>query len=75
MFDIERYLVDRGDTKIRTWRDWVSNARFRQDSSRAGAENWLALKDHGAAGKADRLARSYIARLALQRCCDIRTSQ
>ena len=67
MFDIERYLVDRGDTKIGTWRDWVSNARFRQDSSRAGAENWLALKDHGAAGKADRLARSYIARLALQR--------
>jgi amidase len=67
MFDIERYLVDRGDTKIRTWRDWVGNARFRQDSSRAGAENWLTLKDHGAAGKADRLARSYIARLALQR--------
>jgi Asp-tRNA(Asn)/Glu-tRNA(Gln) amidotransferase A subunit family amidase len=67
MFDIERYLVDRGDTKIRSWRDWVANARFRQDSSRAGAENWLTLKDHGAAGKADRLARSYIARLALQR--------
>jgi Asp-tRNA(Asn)/Glu-tRNA(Gln) amidotransferase A subunit family amidase len=67
MFDIDRYLVDRGDAKIRDWRDWVANARFRQESSRAGAENWLALKDHGASGKADRLARSYIARLALQR--------
>jgi Asp-tRNA(Asn)/Glu-tRNA(Gln) amidotransferase A subunit family amidase len=67
MFDIDRYLVDRGDAKIRDWSGWVANARFRQESSRAGAENWLALKDHGAAGKADRLARSYIARLALQR--------
>jgi hypothetical protein len=37
MFDIERYLAERGDSKIRTWADWVANARFRQDESRAGA--------------------------------------
>jgi hypothetical protein len=67
MFDIERYLGERGDPKIRTWADWVANARFRQDESRAGAENWLALPDHHAPGKADRLARSHIARLALRR--------
>ena len=67
MFDIDRYLAARGDAKIRTWADWVANARFREDASRAGAENWLALKDHLAPGKADRLARSYIARLALRR--------
>jgi Asp-tRNA(Asn)/Glu-tRNA(Gln) amidotransferase A subunit family amidase len=67
MFDIDRYLAARGDRKIRTWADWVANARFREDASRAGAENWLALKDHLAPGKADRLARSYIARLALRR--------
>jgi amidase len=67
MFDIDRYLANRGDAKIRTWRDWVANAKFRDDDSRAGAENWLALEDHGAAGKADRLARSVIARLALER--------
>ncbi|MFT4046283.1 MAG: amidase family protein [Solimonas sp.] len=45
--------------------DWVANARFREDKSRAGAENWIAFKDHEEAGKADRLARSLIARLAL----------
>jgi Asp-tRNA(Asn)/Glu-tRNA(Gln) amidotransferase A subunit family amidase len=67
MFDIDRYLADRGDAKIRSWADWVTNARFREDASRAGAENWLALKNHHTPGKADQVARSYIARLALQR--------
>jgi Asp-tRNA(Asn)/Glu-tRNA(Gln) amidotransferase A subunit family amidase len=67
MFDIDRYLAARGDARIRTWRDWVANARFREDASRAGAENWLALANHLAPGKADRLARSHVARLALRR--------
>ena len=67
MFDIDRYLEDRGDARIRSWADWVANARFRDDASRAGAENWLALKNHHAPGKGDQVARSYIARLALQR--------
>jgi len=66
-FDIDRYLAARNDATIRTFADWVSHARFRDDASRAGAENWVALKDHLAPGKADRLARSYIGRLALQR--------
>ena len=67
MFDIERYLEDRGDARIKNWADWVANARFREDASRAGAENWLALETHHVQGKADQLARSDIARLALQR--------
>jgi Asp-tRNA(Asn)/Glu-tRNA(Gln) amidotransferase A subunit family amidase len=66
-FDIERYLIDRGDARIHTWADWVANARFRQDSSRAGAENWVTFKGHLDEGRADRLARSHVARLALQR--------
>jgi amidase len=66
-FDIDRYLATRNDATIRTFADWVSHARFRDDASRAGAENWVALKDHLAPGKADRLARSYIGRLALRR--------
>ena len=66
-FDIDRYLAARNDATIKTFADWVSHARFRDDASRAGAENWVALKDHFAPGKADRLARSYIGRLALQR--------
>jgi amidase len=64
-FDIDRYLIDRGDTRITNWAAWVANAKFRQDASRAGAENWVAFENHTIAGKADRLARSYVARLAL----------
>jgi Asp-tRNA(Asn)/Glu-tRNA(Gln) amidotransferase A subunit family amidase len=67
VFDIDRYLASRRDATIKTFGDWVSHARFRDDASRAGAENWLALKDHLAPGKAERLARSYIGRLALER--------
>jgi Asp-tRNA(Asn)/Glu-tRNA(Gln) amidotransferase A subunit family amidase len=66
-FDIDRYLRERGDARVKDWAAWVANAKFREDASRAGAENWIGLKDHQAAGKADRLARSYIARLALAR--------
>ena len=66
-FDIDRYLAARKDATIKTFGDWVSHARFRDDASRAGAENWLALKDHLAPGKAERLARSYIGRLVLER--------
>ena len=66
-FDIDRYLVDRGDTRITNWAAWAANAKFREDDSRAGAENWINWKGHEAEGKSDRVARSYIARLALQR--------
>lgn len=66
-FDIDRYLVERGDARIKNWAAWVANARFREDESRAGAENWIAFNGHGAEGKSDRLARSHIARLALLR--------
>jgi amidase len=63
--DMDRYLSARGDAKIASWADWVANAKFRQDASRVGAENWVKWKDHTITGKADRLARSYVARLAL----------
>lgn len=66
-FDIDRYLKERGDARVKDWAAWVANAKFREDASRAGAENWIGITDHQAAGKADRLARSYIARLALAR--------
>jgi amidase len=63
--DIDRYLKERGDSRITNWAAWVANAKFREDASRAGAENWLNFKGHTEPGKSDTLARSYIARLAL----------
>lgn len=65
-FDIDRYLAARADTRITNWAAWVGNAKFREEESRAGAENWLVWKGQQE-GKGDALARSYIARLALQR--------
>jgi amidase len=65
--DVDRYLRGRGDTRIKTWADWAANAKFRQDESRAAAENWLTFKDHLDPDKTDYLARSYVARLALQK--------
>jgi amidase len=67
VFDIDRYLMDRGDARITSWAAWVANARFRDDASRAGAENWLHFAARGAESKGDRLARSHVARLALLR--------
>lgn len=66
-FDIDRYLAERGDARVRDWPSWVANAKFREDESRAGAENWISFKGHFDEGKSERLARSYVARLALEK--------
>jgi Asp-tRNA(Asn)/Glu-tRNA(Gln) amidotransferase A subunit family amidase len=66
-FDIDRYLNTRGDTRITNWAAWTANAKFRDDESRAGAENWVRFAARNTESKGDRLARSYIARLALLR--------
>ncbi len=65
-FDMNRYLAERGDARITDWAAWVANSRFREDASRAGAENWVLWEGHTDPGKADQLARSYVGRLALQ---------
>ena len=64
-FDLDRYLLDRGDTRITNWASWVANAKFRDDGARAGAENWANMTTHAEEGKADGIARSHIARLVL----------
>ena len=66
-FDMNRYLAKRGDAKIRTWKDWVANAKFRDDEHRAAAENWVALEARGRPGTSDALVRSAIGRLALMK--------
>jgi amidase len=66
-FSIDRYLIDRGDERITNWAAWVENAKFRQDASLVGAMNWLAYDGYTEEGKGDRLVRSYIARMALER--------
>jgi len=67
VFDLERYLIARGDARITNWAAWVANAKFKTDESTAGAKNWAVFKDHFAPGKEERLARSQLARMALTR--------
>jgi Asp-tRNA(Asn)/Glu-tRNA(Gln) amidotransferase A subunit family amidase len=67
LFNINDYLAARGDTKITDWAAWVANAKFRQDSSRAGAENWVNFDGSlMTEGRADEFLRSQVGRLALQ---------
>lgn len=64
-FDIDRYLLERGDSRITTWKAWVENAKFEDSGAKAGALNWANLKAHAEEGKSDRIARSYVGRMAL----------
>jgi len=36
---INKYLHERGDTRVKDWASWVANSKFKSDSQRAGAEN------------------------------------
>jgi Asp-tRNA(Asn)/Glu-tRNA(Gln) amidotransferase A subunit family amidase len=64
-FDMDRYLAARGDRTITNWAAWVSHARFRDDATRAAAENWVDTKTTLSAGKAGRLAVSQTGRTVL----------
>ena len=64
-FTLDRYLIDRGDTRITDWPSWVAHAKFEDDAGRAGAENWAHLTARSERGQSDRIARSTIGRLAL----------
>ncbi|MGD9740720.1 MAG: amidase family protein [Bauldia sp.] len=67
LYNMNNYLAARGDRVVTDWAAWVANAKFRQDSSRAGAENWIVYEGSPTnAGAADGLLRSYVGRLALQ---------
>jgi hypothetical protein len=64
-FEMDRYLAARGDRTITNWATWVSRARFRDDATRAAAENWVNTKTTLSAGKAGRLAVGQVGRTVL----------
>lgn len=64
-FEMDRYLKQRGDERITDWVSWVENAKFRQDASRAGAENWISTNTTIADGKSGQMAVGELSRLAL----------
>src|SRR5687767_8368898 len=64
-FEMDRYLAARGDRTITNWAAWVSHARFRDDATRAAAENWVNMKTTVSAGKAGRFAVGQVVRTVL----------
>jgi Asp-tRNA(Asn)/Glu-tRNA(Gln) amidotransferase A subunit family amidase len=63
---MDQYLAARGDERITDWAAWVQNAKFRQDSSRAGAENWVNWDGYTAEGRGDDYLRSQVGRMAFK---------
>jgi amidase len=63
--EMDRYLVARGDRKIKDWPGWFANAKFRDDDVRAAAENWVHVTDTVTPTKSLRLSASQIGRMAL----------
>jgi hypothetical protein len=48
-FQMDKYLRERGDTRIKDWASWVANEKFKSDAQRAGAENSVGDTDPRAA--------------------------
>ena len=46
-FDIDRYLVARGDARIKIWAAWVANAKFHDEATRVAALNWASSHTYG----------------------------
>jgi len=44
-FIMDRYLRDRGDSRVKDWASWVANAKFKSGEERAGAEGALLTRD------------------------------
>jgi amidase len=42
---INKYLAERGDTRVKDWASWVANAKFENDEQRAGAANAVGKQD------------------------------
>lgn len=64
-FNAERYFIDRGDARVTDWASLYANARWREDSTRAGAENWIAATGDGAEGKSEAVRKRDVMRMVV----------
>jgi Asp-tRNA(Asn)/Glu-tRNA(Gln) amidotransferase A subunit family amidase len=44
-FTQDKYLIERGDERIKDWASWVANAKWETDQQRAGSENAVGMQD------------------------------
>jgi amidase len=66
-FSMDKYLLKRGDERVKDWASWVANAKWYADDQRAGAENVAALdvQDLRATAGIDRMKMQTVARLVV----------
>jgi amidase len=66
-FSMDKYLLERGDERVKDWASWVANAKWYADDQRAGAENVAALdvQDLRATTGIDRMKMQTVARLVV----------
>jgi Asp-tRNA(Asn)/Glu-tRNA(Gln) amidotransferase A subunit family amidase len=64
-FDIERYLIDRGDERVKDWATLFANAKWNRDEQRRNGENWLHVDTIVSEGKTERILLREMARLAI----------
>jgi Asp-tRNA(Asn)/Glu-tRNA(Gln) amidotransferase A subunit family amidase len=64
-FNAERYWAQRGDARIKDWASLFANSRWREDATRAGAENWITANGDGAAGKAEAVRMRDVMRMVV----------
>jgi len=48
-FQMDKYLRERGDARVKDWASWVANEKFKSDAQRAGRQNSVGEKDPRAA--------------------------
>jgi Asp-tRNA(Asn)/Glu-tRNA(Gln) amidotransferase A subunit family amidase len=64
-FQMEQYLLDRGDERVKDWASLFANAKWLSDTERAGAENWLHTDTIVSDGKTERMTMRDVQRLVL----------
>jgi hypothetical protein len=70
-FPMDKYLLQRGDTRVKDWASFVVNAKFFADSLRSGSENQATVnsQDIRATSGIDRLKLVLISRLVADHRC------
>src|SRR4029434_5768960 len=52
-FVINKYLAERGDSRVKDWASWVANAKFKDDEAKVRAQNAVGKEDPRAAADSD----------------------
>jgi len=63
LIELNKYLAERGDARVKDWASWVPNAHFKTDAARLGAEAAVGKEDP----RQDQRSASYLKMQAVMR--------